>query len=250
MVVAVCILMFAIQNLFIPAARKSAAKIRACNFVRVRSIAMSKILLSTTAACVLILGGVAPASAGDVYGHYDQYDPDAPYQGGGDGYYADSYRGDTYRYHNSGSAYNGCQDRELVGTGLGAILGGVIGNQFGHHSGRTAATIGGVILGGIAGNVIARDGCGNRRADAHYYNRAYYDGFEDPEWGRRYRWRNPYNGHYGYMQPVRDYDRGDRYGYDGECREFRQTIYIEGRRTTGYGAACRNRDGTWQIVGR
>lgn len=126
----------------------------------------------------------------------------------------------------------------------------MIGNQFGHGGGRTAATIGGVILGGIAGNAIARDSCRNDRADAYYYNRVYYDGFENPEYGHSYRWRNPYNGHYGYMEPVRDYDEGYRYGYgDSECREFRQTIYIDGHPTRAYGTACRNPDGSWQIVG-
>ena len=113
------------------------------------------------------------------------------------------------------------------------------------HTGTiTAATIGGVILGGIAGNAIARDSCRNERADAYYYNRAYYDGFENPEYGRSYEWRNPYNGHYGYMTPTRDYDDGDR----SDCREFTQTIYIDGRRTQGYGTACRNSDGTWHIA--
>ena len=212
---------------------------------------MVKTLMSAVALGALIIGGVAtPAFAGQVYGNYGQYDPDAPYQGGGEGSrsYDDEYPPpprDGYRYHDDRYySYRGCDDDEAVGTGLGAIVGGVIGNQFGHGGGRAAATIGGVILGGIAGNAIARDSCRNERADAYYYNRAYYDGFENPEYGRSYEWRNPYNGHYGYMTPTRDYDDGDR----SDCREFTQTIYIDGRRTQGYGTACRNSDGTWHIA--
>ena len=215
---------------------------------------MTKALLSAVAAGALMIGAATtPVSAGQVYGDYGQ-DPDAPYQGGGEGGYHDDTDQppppDSHRYRDADEySYRGCEERTAVGTGLGAIIGGVIGNQFGRGGGRTAATFGGIILGGIAGNAIARDSCRNERADAYYYNRAYYDGFENPEYGRSYDWRNPYNGDYGYMSPVRDYDEGYRCGYDGsQCREFRQTIYIDGRRADGYGTACRDSDGSWRIV--
>jgi surface antigen len=146
---------------------------------------------------------------------------------------------DDARYH-----YDGCRGDRAVGTGVGAVLGGVIGNQFGSGSGRTAATIGGVILGGIAGNAIARDACRDRRADAYYYNRAYVDAFEDDDFGRAYRWDNPYTGSYGTVTPVREYYDDD----GGVCREFQQTVYIDGHRAEAYGVACREGDGSWRIV--
>ncbi len=151
-------------------------------------------------------------------------------------------------YQNS-SRYDGCSDNAAVGTVVGAVAGGVIGNQFGKGSGNTAATVGGAILGGIAGNAIARDACRNERADAYYYNRSYYDAFEQPEYGRRYEWRNPHNGNYGYVTPTRRSD-GARYGYRSECREFSQIVYVNGRQYEDISVACRAPDGSWRIVAR
>ena len=148
-----------------------------------------------------------------------------------------------------GYRYDGCSDDAAAGTVVGGVAGGVIGNQFGHGSGNVAATVGGVILGAIAGNAIARDACRNDRADAFYYNQAYYDAFDRPTYGQRYEWRNPHNNHYGYITPRRAYADGDRYGYRGECREFTQTIYVDNYHTEeAVGVACRQDDGTWRIV--
>lgn len=152
------------------------------------------------------------------------------------------------RYDNSGR-YDGCSDNSAVGTVAGAVIGGVVGNQFGKGSGNTAATIGGAILGGIAGNAIARDGCRNERADAYYYNRTYYDAFEQPEYGRRYEWRNPNSGNYGYVTPTRRTD-GRHYGSRTECREFSQTVYVHGDSYEDVRVACRSDDGSWRIVSR
>ena len=55
---------------------------------------------------------------------------------------------------------------------------------------------------------------------------------------------NPDTGHYGTVTPLSDYrDASGRY-----CREFRQTITVDGRVETETGTACRNSDGSWQIV--
>jgi len=142
--------------------------------------------------------------------------------------------------------YDGCSDNAALGTVLGAVAGGVIGSQFGSGSGKTAATVGGAVLGGIAGNAIARDACRDRRYDAYYYNEAYYDAFDEPDYGRRYEWRNPHTRHYGYVTPVRYYE-GGRFGYR-ECREFRHTVYAYGDDYEETSIACRRPDGTWQIV--
>ncbi len=147
------------------------------------------------------------------------------------------------------SRYDGCSDNAAVGTVVGAVAGGVIGNQFGKGSGNTAATVGGAILGGIAGNAIARDACRNERADAYYYNRTYYDAFDAPEYGRRYEWRNPHNGNYGYVTPQRRYE-GRSYGYAGECREFSQIVYVNGRQYEDVSVACRTLFGFWRMVSR
>lgn len=144
--------------------------------------------------------------------------------------------------------YNPCARNEATGAVVGAVAGGVIGNQFGGGSGeRAAATIGGAILGGIAGNAIGRSTCDNDQADAYYYSDPYNDAFDDAGYGRRYEWRNPHSGHYGYITPMRDV-AGASYGYDEQCREFEQIVYVDGQPYQDTGVACRDRDGTWRIV--
>jgi surface antigen len=183
---------------------------------------MYKAISAVAVAAVLVTGC---AYDGDRYGDRRGGPPDGRYAGGGGDY-----------------RYDGCRDDAAVGTVVGGAAGGIIGNQFGSGSGRTAATIGGVILGAIAGNAIARDACRNDRADAYYYNQSYYDAFEEP---RFYEWRNRYNGNSGYITPRRGF-RDHR----GECREFTQEIWVDGYHTEeATGIACRQRDGTWRIVG-
>ena len=57
-------------------------------------------------------------------------------------------------------------------------------------------------------------------------------------------WRNPDTGNYGRIVPVTTYRQNGRY-----CREFTQEIFIGGQKQTGYGRACRQPDGSWEIVG-
>lgn len=183
-------------------------------------------MLKVSAACAF----AALALAGCAYddGYYDR--------GYGHGRYADRY---DDRYH------DGCRGDAAAGTVVGGVAGGVIGNQFGSGGGRAAATVGGVLLGAFIGNHIARDACRDDRADAYYYNRTYGDAFDEPDYGRRSEWRNPHNGHYGYVTPTREY-RDSRYG--NHCEEFRHVVYVGRDRTEEEtGIACRQPDGSWRI---
>lgn len=44
--------------------------------------------------------------------------------------------------------------------------------------------------------------------------------------------------------PTRTFQSNGRY-----CREFQQEITVGGQRQQGFGTACRQPDGAWQIVG-
>lgn len=57
-------------------------------------------------------------------------------------------------------------------------------------------------------------------------------------------WVNPDTGNSGGVTPTRTFtnDRGE------PCREFISTIIIGGQQQQGYGTACRQADGSWQIV--
>jgi surface antigen len=58
-------------------------------------------------------------------------------------------------------------------------------------------------------------------------------------------WVNPDTGRSGAVVPVRTFENAQRQ----PCREFITTIIIGGKEEQGYGTACRQPDGSWQIVG-
>lgn len=57
-------------------------------------------------------------------------------------------------------------------------------------------------------------------------------------------WRNAASGHSGSVTPQPPF-RTDK-GLD--CREFQQTVTIDGAMITGYGTACRDNEGAWRMV--
>lgn len=162
----------------------------------------------------------------------------------------------------SSSDFARAGDNTFWGTGIGAALGGLAGSQIGKGTGQLAATGAGVFLGGMVGNSI---GHSMDRADASYYGGgAYYS---------PYTTYAPYQPTYVappsypppqviYVQPeVVDYYTPHRSVYVEEgfvgpqppkptqhCREFTQTIKIDGHLRESYGTACLRPDGSWQIV--
>jgi len=57
-------------------------------------------------------------------------------------------------------------------------------------------------------------------------------------------WVNPDTGQSGSMVPTRTFQNA----VGQPCREFTQSILIAGEEQHGYGTACRQPDGSWQIV--
>ncbi len=128
--------------------------------------------------------------------------------------------------------------KEVGGTALGAVAGGAIGNAIGGSAGnRLAGTLIGAAAGGLIGNRIgaAMDDEDRRRADA-----AQMQALETGPSGAPVPWRNPDSGRYGNVVP------GPAYQANGAtCRQFTQTVYVDGMPQIGRGTACRNPDGTW-----
>jgi surface antigen len=131
--------------------------------------------------------------------------------------------------------------KQDIGTLLGGIGGGIIGSNVGKGKGKTVATIAGALLGGLAGNSI---GGSLDKADAAYLGNTTNQALETAPAGQAMPWSNPQSGNYGTVIPQAPY----KVAGGGYCREFQQKIVVGGKTQSGYGKACRQPDGSWQIV--
>ena len=132
-------------------------------------------------------------------------------------------------------------DKSDIGTLLGAGLGAWAGSNVGGGKGNIAAIAVGTLLGAGLGNSI---GASLDRADLQYYNGASQQALETAQPGQTLPWSNPQSGNSGSITPSNYYQTAS-----GQyCREYTQTIQVGNRKETGYGRACRQPDGTWQIV--
>ena len=125
-----------------------------------------------------------------------------------------------------------------IGAFGGAAFGGLIAAAAGGGGAAIAgAVIGGALLGGFAGNMLDQR---DKRMAAEAQQRA----LETAPTGKPVAWTNPDTGHQGTATPVRTYQSGDTY-----CREFQNTVTIDGKQEKAYGTACRQPDGSWKVQG-
>ena len=146
----------------------------------------------------------------------------------------------------SACAQNGEQNpwgmgtKQTVGTGAGALVGGILGSKVGGGSGKLWATGAGALLGAFAGSEIGKS---LDQADMAYHQQA----VEQAETGplnKTINWNNAESGHSGSVTPVRE---GHVQGNGQLCREYKQTINVDGKSQTAVGTACQNGDGTWTL---
>ncbi len=136
----------------------------------------------------------------------------------------------------------GCENpKQAIGTVGGGALGAWAGSTIGKGSGNVVATAVGAVAGALAGGYIGQqlDNADKARAD-----RTYQSALESSPVGKTAQWRNPDSGNYGSVTPTRTYQNNGQY-----CREYTHTITVAGKTQQAYGTACRQPDGTWQVVG-
>ena len=135
---------------------------------------------------------------------------------------------------------DGSNTKQIVGAGSGALIGGILGSKVGGGSGQLWATGAGAIVGGLLGSEIGKS---LDKADQTYANQAAQQAETAPV-GETVSWNNPDSGNYGTITPTKDgYSSSGKY-----CREYQQTIYVDGKQQSAYGTACQQPDGSWQIV--
>ena len=132
----------------------------------------------------------------------------------------------------------GCESagtKQIIGTGAGAAIGGYAGSLIGKDEGRLAATAGGALLGAWLGSEIGKS---LDKADQLYQAQATQDALDHNKSGQATTWTNPDSHHSGSVTPVKTVQA------DGKvCREFTQTVMIEGKEETVTGKACRDQQG-------
>lgn len=124
-----------------------------------------------------------------------------------------------------------------IGAALGAAGGGLIGAA---ANGGAPGIIAGVLLGGLAGGAIGNALEQEDRRLAHDNAQL---ALERQRKGGTTVWKNPDSGNSGSFTPTRTYQRGD----GSFCREYQQTITVGGQEERGFGTACRQPDGSWQL---
>ena len=132
--------------------------------------------------------------------------------------------------------------KESAGAISGMIIGGALANDMvGDSRNKSLATVLGAFVGGVIGQNI---GAQLDERDRLLAGEAYNTALEYNATDKAAEWRNPDSGNYGRVIPVATYRQNGRY-----CREFTQEIFIGGEKQTGYGRACRQPDGSWEIIG-
>ena len=128
--------------------------------------------------------------------------------------------------------------KTTVGALGGAAAGGLIGAAAG---GGAAGIVGGVLLGGLLGGAVGN--ALDQRDKELAIKEAQYS-LENSKSGHSSQWQNPDSGNSGSFTPTRTYQtESGQY-----CREYTQEIMVGGERHESYGTACRQPDGSWQIV--
>ena len=131
--------------------------------------------------------------------------------------------------------------KQTVGATGGAVLGGLVGSKVGKGSGQLWATGAGALLGAFVGSSIGQS---LDQADRMYHAQAVEKAYNAPL-NQEVTWSNPDSGHGGSVTPVRE---GHQASTGNICRQYKQTIIVDGQSETAYGTACQNPDGTWDLV--
>lgn len=127
-------------------------------------------------------------------------------------------------------------------TQIGAVAGAAGGGLIAAASDTGGAGIAaGVVLGALLGGGI---GYYLDDRDKEVLASQTQQSLQNAPDGQTTTWRNPDSAHSGSVTPLNDYrDGSGRY-----CRDFRQTVDVDGRVETANGTACRNSDGNWVVI--
>jgi surface antigen len=127
--------------------------------------------------------------------------------------------------------------KTTIGAAGGATVGGLIAAAASANPAAIAASVvGGLLVGGLVGNLLdERD----KKMQAEAAQKA----LETAPSGQGVTWKNPDSGHSGTVTPTKTVQTPTGY-----CRDYQATVEIEGKAEKATGRACRQPNGTWQVV--
>lgn len=132
-----------------------------------------------------------------------------------------------------------CADmtKQDVGTLSGGVVGGLLGSQFGGGSGKLLAVGAGALAGAFLGGAIGKN---MDDTDKMKMTQA----LESNSVGQPAYWQNQKTGTNYTVVPTKNVTvDGNQY-----CREYRSTANVAGKNQQIYGTACRQPDGSWQVM--
>jgi surface antigen len=132
------------------------------------------------------------------------------------------------------------QEKQSIGTIVGAGLGALVGSQVGSGKGQLVGVAVGAIAGGWIGSEVGK---GLDEADKLKAQQTAQNALENNKSGQAAVWQNPDSGNSGSYTPISTTQSNGK-----NCRDFDSTITIDGKTETSKGRACRGSDGTWKIV--
>jgi surface antigen len=131
--------------------------------------------------------------------------------------------------------------KQTIGTILGAGIGALAGSQMGKGKGKLVTVALGALGGAFAG---AKFGKLLDDVDRLKANQAQQNALEKNADGISSTWQNPNTGHNGEITP-----KTTQKVASGEyCREYEHKIIVDGEQEVVKGTACRKSDGSWRVI--
>ncbi len=134
----------------------------------------------------------------------------------------------------------GSMNKQGGGTLIGGVAGGLLGSQFGGGEGKLLATGIGAVAGALIGGQVGKT---MDEYDRQMASKSSRQALEFSPSGSSVEWKNPDSGNRGSITPTKTFREAGRY-----CREYTQEVVIGGEKQKAYGKACRQSDGSWQII--
>ena len=122
--------------------------------------------------------------------------------------------------------------KQTGGTLVGGATGALVGSQFGKGHGKLASVAVGTMLGSLVGGSIGKS---MDEEDKRLAANTTHNTLERQPDNQTVTWRNPNNNHAGTMRVTKTVENNNLV-----CRDYVQTVIIDGRQEQVAGRACRD----------